>query len=512
MLMKRRPIHTPGRKTFRPQTMKYLLVMLVLTMAPFSLRAEELDPSSTVKSVAVFTVPQTDPSLLALSREAAEYVEHTFSRMGRFLPAEHHRIQWALTQSRTGQTATEGNFMDAARLLNADLYVVISVSRSPRFAYAVMEIRGQGRTYQAVRKSWRMRSRIVRNIPLQLGREVALFHRGISLTAGIIRRYDDGRFLINAGQWHGLAPGNYTVPRLGTVSILQTGRFISLAKSAAAPGAADNLDFGIAPDAEEGAAVIVSAIERNTISNYGLGTTLLKNENAEHRYVEGLCIINPGGNLCLPGYGAFLATEYLRFQNTRPDAPGIAVSASAFLVHLTLPSAATGFKCNFFPWERDSDKSEAMQRLHIFLWGTIPFNFSVAYMDQLAHLFHTTEHLPPFFEDRNTMAAFMSFIIPGGGMFYKGYRFAGWCYYFSEIGLGGYSVYNWENGNRGKIALGALGVIKLVDILNAALIGPSYSFFTSEMDRGTSSVSLETGMYRTGDNEGVYSMSFTMPF
>jgi len=492
--------------------MKGLLVMLTLTMAPFSLHAEDIDPSSTVKRVAVFTVPRTDPSLLALNREAAEYIENTFSRMGRFLPAEHHRIQWALSQSHTGQVVTEGTFSNAARLLNADLYVVISVSRSPRFAYAIMEIRGQGRTYQAIRKTWRIRSRIVRNIPLKLGREIALFHSGISLSADIIKRYDDGRFLINAGQWQGLAPGTFSIPGGGTVTLLQTGRFISLAQSSPPPGDIAHIDFGLQPDVDGGVAAINAAIERNTIANYGLGTTLLKNENAEHRYVEGLCIINPGGNLCLPGYGAFLATEYLRFQNARPDVPGLAVSVSAFLVHLTLPSAATGGRGNFFPWERDSDKSEAMQRLHIFLWGTIPFNFSVAYMDQLAHLFHTTEHLPPFFEDRNTMAAFMSFIIPGGGMFYKGHRFAGWCYYFTEISLGGYSAYNWDNGNRGKIALGALGVIKLIDIINAALIGPSYSFFSTEMDRDTSSVSLETGMYHTGDNEGVYSMSFTMPF
>ncbi|HQO00632.1 MAG TPA: hypothetical protein PLI62_00070 [Spirochaetota bacterium] len=508
MNMKRCPIHTPGRRIFCSAAMKCFLVMLTLAMNSLPLPAEEIDPSSTVKSVAVFTMPHNDPAILALSREAAEYVERTFDRMGRFLPAEHHRVQWALTQARTGQAA-ESAVSDAARLLNTDLYVVISVSRSPRFSYAVMEIRGQ--KHQALRKTWRIRSRIARNIPLKLGREIALFHRGIGLSADIIRRYDNGQFLLNAGQWHGLRAGKTYQTGNTTVTILQTGRFISLAETASRTADINHINFGNSPDAEGGAAVIDVALERTTIANYGLGTTLLKHENAEHRYIEGLCIINPGGNLCLPGYGAFLATEYLRFQNARPDVPGIAVSVSAFLVHLALPSAATGFKCNFFPWERDSDKSEAMQRLHIFLWGTIPFNFSVAYMDQLAHLFHTTEHLPPFFENRNTMAGFMSFIIPGGGMFYKGHRFAGWCYYFSELSLGGYSVYNWENGNRGKIALGALGLIKLIDILNSVLIGPSYSFFTAETERDASSVSLETGMYRTGENEEVYSISLTRP-
>ncbi len=90
--------------------------------------------------------------------------------------------------------------------------------------------------------------------------------------------------------------------------------------------------------------------------------------------------------------------------------------------HFLLPELLAGFKINFFPWKEDSDKTEKMQNLQTFLWFSLPVTFSVAYMDQLAHQFAVTEHVPPFFNDRDNAAAIFSLFLPGGGLYYKGYR------------------------------------------------------------------------------------------
>jgi hypothetical protein len=145
----------------------------------------------------------------------------------------------------------------------------------------------------------------------------------------------------------------------------------------------------------------------------------------------------------------------------------------------------TRFQGNFYPWVRDSDKPARVQNLQIFLWSTIPLTFSAGYFDQLAYQFHRTEYLPPFFLYRDNMAAFLSAVVPGGGLFYKGYRLPGWGYFFTEMSLAGYAVYNWDRGNRGRYALSAAGIIKLLEIVNAYLIPSSYRFFNLEVDRST---------------------------
>jgi hypothetical protein len=91
--------------------------------------------------------------------------------------------------------------------------------------------------------------------------------------------------------------------------------------------------------------------------------------------------------------------------------------------------------------------------------------------------------LPPLFEDRNYMAGFLSAVVPGGGMFYKGYRHYGWGFYLTELGLASYGVKNRGHKN-GKYALIALGAVKGLEILTSIIIDPSYRYFRNEYDAG----------------------------
>ena len=172
----------------------------------------------------------------------------------------------------------------------------------------------------------------------------------------------------------------------------------------------------------------------------------------------------------------------------------------------------TGMKCNFFPWNQDSDKPDGVRRLHVLLWATIPLNYSVAYLDQLASILDRTSHLPPFFYHRDCAAATLSLFVPGGGLFYKGRRVEGWCYYLGEMALAGYGAHQWERGDRGRYAIAALGALKLVEIAHAFFAEASYRSFRREIDRETESARLDTGLFQTGEGESVFSMSLLRRF
>jgi len=152
-----------------------------------------------------------------------------------------------------------------------------------------------------------------------------------------------------------------------------------------------------------------------------------------------------------------------------------------------------------------------MQDLQKFLWATLPVTFSVAYMDQLAYQFTSTEHLPPFFKDKDNMAAVFSLFIPGGGLFYKGHRLAGWSFYFSEMMTAAYAVYNNES-KPGKYALYVLGAIKLFDIIYAYFSTPSYSFFNLEKERMIEPAFLNMGFKTGPNNDRIYNLMVTSLF
>jgi hypothetical protein len=242
------------------------------------------------------------------------------------------------------------------------------------------------------------------------------------------------------------------------------------------------------PDSQKIVKQLNGELEHTIDYKYGLHNTLLKGADVEKKYLEGVCVINPGANACIPGYGAHLATRYLGFQDVSPSIPGIVVTCALFLTHLTLTESMTAFQTNFFPGIKDSDKTWGIYNLQIFLWSTLPVTATIGFLDQLAHQFKATEHLPPYFENRDVAALCMSAFIPGGGLFFKGYRLAGWAYYFAEMALLGYGTYVYDQKNRNNnymYAFIAVGVVKLAEIFNAYFIKSSYAFYNNEKNRGT---------------------------
>lgn len=467
--------------------------------------ANEPSPEIYPPRVAVMADPQKSPPLAALSEESVAHIVRIFNSLGRLLPEENNRIAWALGSIKATDRSFNEQHVEAAELLKSDLLVTVTFTTGARINFADLRVRAINPEYRAMEKTTRVRSRILQNLPLKLAREIAVLHAGMPVRARVTGRTGDGLLVINAGEWNGLSPGRRASSK-GTVEITRVGMFHALIRGEGIqPG--DALLFPIRPESGRAVAIIDGRLEKNAVRTYGLSSTLLRNQDDEARFVTGTCVINTGGNLCLGGYGAFLSTHFMGFQNPTPATGGIIASTGAYAAQLTLPLAMTGFRANFFPWVSDSDKPEKIRNLQVFLWSTIPLTFSAGYFDQLAYQYLQTEHLPPFFLYRDNMAVLLSFIVPGGGLFYKGHRLAGWSYYFSEMGLAGYSVYNWNNGSRGRYALGVLGIIKAIEMLNAYFMPAAFRFFNMELERDIREFSLQMEMRPTESDESVLNIS-----
>ncbi len=469
----------------RTRYIRYPAALILAALAALAIfqgsRAEaaeiRINPPS--GGVAVFVLPAADPALGALGIESAAAIRDAFDRSGRFMPVEEHQLRWAFNGA---QGAPGDEFYErAARLLDVDLYVVVLLSRMGESYGATMRVVPRREELGHLARMERFESRIMMNIPLKLARSAALLHEGLPLVAAVLARLDSDRYRIGAGQWHGLVAGTFPTRDHGTIEVLAVGRYESVVRiPAARPGEGSRIVIPVFPDAKKESRRYTMQISDNAIARYGAGSTLLKDTDPRKRYIEGACVINPGGNACLPVYGAFLSTAYLGFKDPRADVPGLAASGSVLAVQFALPSLLTGFSAHFFPWERDADKSRDLQRMQYFLWAASPLTISAAYFDQLAAQFSRSGTLPPFFEDRDGFAALCSAVVPGGGQFYKGRRPAGWGFFISEMALGACSAYYFDSGDGGKVLLAALGAVKLADIAAAFFMRTGYDVYKRE--------------------------------
>ncbi|MDY6968934.1 MAG: hypothetical protein SVR08_09835, partial [Spirochaetota bacterium] len=407
----------------------------------------------------------------------------------RFQHIEKNRIDLAMSEIGKRNDAKD-IYKEASLNLGADLYLLVSAAQIGNVSYARINVIPLNPEFSKLRRDVDVKSMIMMNIPLLLGREIIMLHERMPVKAKILRKYSDNQFLINAGQWHGIKSKRYQADNGDWIDIVLSGRKESIVRIQGKkwkPG--DIILINIFPEIKELLNGIVDNISRNTVYKYGIENTLLKGTDAGKRFVEGICIVNTGGNICLPGYGAFLSTHYLGFRDVSPDSTGIAVSSTSIFLQFLLPELITGFSINFFPWVKDSDKSSSLQGLQIFLWASLPFTFSTAYMDQLAYLYKSSRILPPFFEDKDIMAGVLSFLLPGGGYFYKGRRVEGWSFYISEMSLAGYGIYCRDSKRKRLIAFSALAVVKIIDIAWAYFVRSSFSFYNREVEREVKKVS-----------------------
>ncbi|TAL36426.1 MAG: hypothetical protein EPN93_08355 [Spirochaetes bacterium] len=481
----------------------------LLLLRPGAFGADEIIVNLPSGGVVVFVLPAQGESLKALSLESLIAVRHTFEECGRLLPVEENNLKWAMERSR--KAPPEELFRQTAKTLNADAYCVIAVAQELNTYYAELAFVPLNPAYGSQARSVRVKSRLIQNIPLKLSRALAKAHEKIPIHAPVLEKLEGDRVLIGAGQWHGIKPGAYRTASHGEVLVTVTSRYQSIARVTGQVPDEDVLVIKAYPETAEMGQDLTRRISENTVRKYSLESTTLRGDDAGKRYIEGMCVVNLGGNICLPVYGAFLSTQYLGFSTASPDMTGMTLSGAALVTQLALPEFMTGFRGNFFPWNSDADKSAAVHRMQTFLWVGLPFTFTVAYLDQLSEMFPKTDTLPPFFEERDTTAALMSLFVPGGGHFYKGRRLPGWGFYFTEMAVASYCAYEYRNRARAVYAFSALGVIKIADIALAYLSRTSYKHYTIETDRDEAAPSLSL-QGRMNDREPVYELSLGFRF
>ncbi len=482
-----------------------LLAVAALAAAPLRAVERETVPGA----IAIFPLQGASLQLNALADKSAETISDTLNSLGRFLPLPAGAVRKTMEGLPEGYG--EEDLRNAAVRMNADLYAFISITSMGSSIIGTITFKAVSPRYSSMNRSISVRAAIPMNIPLKLAREIALLHRRIPLEADILEQRDGG-YLLSAGQWHGISPGRYRTSGGGPVVIRNTGRYRALALVPEQAAQAKRITILTYPSARALIREIDGRIEYNTNYRYSLANSGTGGADPEKKFAAGMCIINPGANACMPGYGSYLSTAYLGFKNTTPSVAGIVFSTLLIAHHFLIPEYMTKFKINFFPGIMDSDKTTDMNNLQIFCWSTIPLTVSVAYLDQLAHQFKTNSVLPPFFFNKNETALVLSLIIPGGGMFYKGHRLAGWGFHLSELFLAGFCVYTKDE--KKKVLYGGitLGAVKLVDLVASFFSPPSYNFYNLEKE-GRISVSAPLMDVNISDNgDPVYRLGISCTF
>jgi len=464
-------------------------------------------PDFTGDTIAVFAVPREGLQLNALVQVSAREVRDAFDRLGRLMPVDETRQRKALEETRGPETE---RYRRAAEKLKADCYAVVDAEVKGNTVYGNVTLVPLSGRCAFMKQSIFVRSMISLNIPLKLAREVALLHKNLHLEADV-REGKGGVCILEAGQWQGLSPGTYRTARGEEVMVQTCGRYQSIAVLPEAMRGVKRLTIAAYPRLGPVMGEIDGEIEYNTCYKYGLAS-INRGLNPEKRFVDALCIINPGANLILPGYGAFLATSYIGFKKTEPSIPGVVASSVLVIAHFTIPEFMGKFKINFFPGVMDRDKTADLNNLQIFCWASLPLTVSASFLDQIAYQCANGEVLPPFFITKNEAALALSAMIPGGGMFYKGYRLAGWAFYLSEMFMAGSCVY--LKDKRKLITYGgiALGGVKLIELVAAFFSGPSYGFYKLEKEGRIQSASLSMDVRGVETGEIIYGIGLSLRF
>ncbi len=460
-------------------------------------------------NVAVFLKPQRGMKLTALGIESRVRVNEMLNSLGRFVPVETNRISRSLERS---SLIRSGNvYKKAAVELGADLYIVLSVFYDDYSIAGIMEVVPLTREYASIAGKVTVRSNIFMNIPAKLARELAYMHRGLPVRGTILEKRGD-RSVISAGQFHGLAERSYAVTDGGRMKVLRVQRYRSLVKGVSGLKQGQEFEIPLYPKTGKLIRSLEKELHTNAVFKYKIRIAEKNDSFAEQRFVQALALINPGGNLLLPGYGAYLSTGYIGLKAKKADIPGAVLTAGLVVTHFCLPSFMTEFKVHFAPWVQDSDKTWYMQDLQIFLWASLPVTYTVSFLDQLAAQYKKLGKLPPFFLRKDTAALAFSAVIPGGGLFYKGRRIMGWGFYLSEMTLAVLGIYNRYSRKKTLYLFSTLGAVKMVELITAFFIKPSYNFYSYELQRGVSGSSLDFGI--RGDEYGapVFSASLIYRF
>lgn len=430
-------------------------------------------------------------------KESEIALNETCFKAGRLVPVEYNYKKAVI--EKTEGTDRNSLYRNAAVKLKADIYAVLAAYQQNGDYVLELYIYPLNEKYKNLKSEKIIRSRIAENLPLKAARELAVLLNKVTLKCEVLKTYEDGSALINAGQWHGLEIGSYSTAA-GKINIKNSARYTALA---------DGLDFRegeiiefkMLPDLESYIEQKQYEIKKNTVRIYSTDEFFDKRDGSIKESVKGTCVINMGANLVLPGYGSFLSLEYMGIEKGKPDYAAVAITASLTAVHLGLVPVMTDFDAAFLPWVEDPDRTDQEQRLNYYLWGTLPLTFTASFFSQLAYNYKALNILPPEFADHDRSAAVISIFVPGGGMFYKGYRWSGWGFYLGELTMAGYAVYTEDEELRYKL-LGSLAVLKCAEIALSYFISPSYANFNREVaSAGTVDFSVGMNKNHNGGEE-----------
>ncbi len=425
-------------------------------------------------------------------KECEIYINDVIFSTGRLVQVEYLRKMDALRKA-GGKDALD-LYSNASLDMELSRYFVLKVFVSPgRSALNISVYEKNGNHFQR-KKEQTIYTYNYKNLPPRAGLFALEYVKNMPLTASVKKEGRDAMFIINRGQWSGLKPGKYGTDA-GEITVVATTRFSSLISSKnSLPG---QIAVNIMPETESIDKRLKNELLENDNDKFGIDRALKKRQGPIKESLIGTCIINPGANFCFPVYGSFLSTEYLGIKKAEQHWPGLIIATAVFGGQLAAVPAKSDFSADFFPWIKDSNKSSADQRLQIALWAAIPFTYTASYFDQMSWQFEKKGMLPPAFMNHDCAAALMSAFVPGGGLFYKGYRYTGWLFYTSELSLLSYSVYN-INEKKGKYGFAALGLVKAVDVLSALVLSPSYRVYEREYGSGRPSLDFFTAPEITG--------------
>ena len=431
---------------------------------------------------------------------------NTCNAAGRMIPVEYNYRKAAIEKSAGPDADTL--YMNAAQYLNAKIYAVLTAYDSNGDYALTLRLIPIKDEYRNLKREVTLYSKIPANIPLKASREFANILKTLPLQSDIVKTLPDGSAVIDAGQWHGLEPGKYKTD-LGIVEVKNISRYESTITGLNFDKI-DSIEFKVLPNLKSYIKKIEYNIKENSAKTYSMDDALDKKGGRIKESINGICIVNMGASACLPGYGSFLAAEYMGIEKGKVDYGGIFITSALMVTHLGLVPYMTDFKVNFFPWVKDSGRTDRMKRLNYFMWGTIPLTFTASFFSQLSYNYTEKDILPPQFEDCDTAAAVVSVFVPGGGMFYKGYRWTGWGIYIGEMTLMGSAVYAKDKKKR-NILIGSLAALKCIEIAASYIITPSYSFFRKEISH-SDSINFFVGIDKDYNNGNEFTAAISLSF
>ncbi len=421
------------------------------------------------------------PMIQALSSITQNAVKEAFVECRQLVPAD--------AESFVGMTGIQSpdDIAGRAHLYGVSLLLYMRVFMVGPVYYCELSFKPLDDTVTFNNETVMVQGTIAKNIPLKAKREIIKRHQNV-LHFSIKTKVDARTYIVNAGQWHGLTEKTYTLLNGQRCTVNVVRRYTSIVQLDGDYSTGDTLAMN-SPVCKNDLFESVTAKIHENIAFERSGKELLKGDSDSKRAIEGCCVVNPFGNILLPGYGAFLATHYLGFTHTEPRWQGVYIGAGAVIVQLGLVPALGKGKVNFFPWIQDRNKTDAQYRLHVYLWATLPVTYTVAFFDQLSYAYEKHRYLPPFFANKDITAVLVSAIVPGGGLFYKGNRLWGYGYWLSEFTLGGLLAYTWQGSNRRALP-GILAGVKLVELIHAWIAIPAYTVDTYELSHNTTPINV----------------------